>query len=320
MLRNALVWDNHGCLPLRADDGFLPQLERYRAAGADVVSINVGYGEMSWAQHLEILAFMRGWIAERPRQYRLVATADDAERCRAEGRLGIVFDVEGMVPVQDDPGRVQTLYELGVRWMLIAYNRNNAAGGGCLDRDGGLTAAGRSIIDEMRRVGMTLCLSHAGARTAAEALAYAPGPVIFSHSNAWAVTPHPRNISDELMRACARKGGVIGLNGIGLFLGGGTDLSAAFLRHLRHALDLVGPEHVGLGLDYVFDQAEVEDFIRNNPQLFPAGSDQPGARQMLPPEALPQIADALASLGLSDAHVGAVLGGNWLRIARQVWK
>lgn len=319
MLRNALVWDNHGCLPLRADDRFLPQLERYRAAGADLVSINVGYGEMSWAQHLEILSFMRRWLAERSDQYLLVTKADDAARCRAEGKLGIVFDVEGMVPVQDEPSRVQTLYELGVRWMLIAYNRNNAAGGGCLDRDGGLTALGRSIIDEMERVGMVLCLSHAGPRTAAEAIEYARGPVIFSHSNAYAVTPHPRNISDSLMLACAHKGGVIGLNGIGLFLGG-SDLTAAFLRHLRHTVDVVGPEHVGLSLDYAFDPAELEEFIRRNPQLFPHGPDQPGVTQMLPPEVLPRIADALATFNLSDRHIRAILGENWLRIARQVWK
>src|SRR5690606_12704364 len=119
-------------------------------------------------------------------------------------------DIEGMCPVLEDVSLVQTFYELGVRWMLIAYNRNNAAGGGCLDTDDGLTARGRAIIDEMERVGMVLCLSHAGPRTVADALEYSRNPVIFSHSNPYGDTPHPRNVSDDLIRACARKGGVIG--------------------------------------------------------------------------------------------------------------
>ena len=149
MLQTALVWDNHACLPLRADASFLPQLERYRNAGATVVSINVGYADISWAEHLHVLSFMRQWISQRPDTYRLVSTAEDVRICKQEGRLGVVFDVEGMRPVEEHVARVQTLYELGVRWMLIAYNRSNAAGGGCLEPDAGLTAVGRAIIDEM---------------------------------------------------------------------------------------------------------------------------------------------------------------------------
>ena len=88
-----------------------------------------------------------------------------------------------MCPVVEQLSFVQTFYELGVRWMLIAYKRSNTAGGGCLDDDSGLTAIGRAIIDEMERVGMVLCLSHTGSKTALKALEYARHPVIFSHSN-----------------------------------------------------------------------------------------------------------------------------------------
>jgi membrane dipeptidase len=183
LLRAAIVWDNHGCMPLRTDGTFLHQLERYRKAGVTVVSINAGFGEMSWTDHLRVLAFMRQWVAKRPEAYRLVCKADEVELCKREGKLGIVFDVEGMCPVQDNLSLVQTFYELGVRWMLIAYNSNNAAGGGCLDKDIGLTPTGRAIIDEMERVGIVLCLSHTGAKTASEALEYSRNPVIFSHSN-----------------------------------------------------------------------------------------------------------------------------------------
>lgn len=318
-MNRPIVWDNHGCMPLRADDSFLPQLQRYKDAGVTMASLNVGFGEMGWDEHLEVLTYMRDWIGARPDEYRLVTTAADVRASARDGKLGVAFDIEGMVPVQDDPSRVAQLYDLGVRWMLIAYNRNNKAGGGCLDEDGGLTDIGRAIIAEMERVGMVLCLSHAGARTVAEALELSTNPPIFSHSNPFGVTPHPRNVSDELMLACARKGGVVGLSGIGGFLGVTADPVAALLNHLRYVIDLVGPAHVGLGIDVVFDQAELQAFLKANPSMFAASSHNP-VRVAVEPEDTPAIADGLSRLGLSDADVRAVMGENWLRIAEQVWR
>jgi membrane dipeptidase len=263
---------------------------------------------------------MRRWITMHDDAFTLVASVQDIERCKSDGRLGIVFDIEGMVPVQNDLSLVQTFYELGVRWMLIAYNRNNDAGGGRLDEDGGLTRVGRGIIDEMERVGMVLCLSHTGSRTAAEAMEYARNPVIFSHSNPYADTPHPRNIGDDLMRACAHKGGVVGLSGIGPFLGSSVDLVERLLRQLHYAIDLIGAEHVGLGLDYVFDRAELDAYVRANPAIFPPNMDITGGMPMVPPEAFDAIAEGLARGNLRDDQIRGVLGENWLRVARRVWR
>ena len=120
------------------------------------------------------------------------------------------------------------------------------------------------------------------------------------------------------MRACARKGGVIGLSGIGSFLGGGSDLVARMLEQIRYVVDLVGVEHVGLGLDYVFDQSELEEQLRNDPALFAAGTD-PSAPN-LEPESLCEIVEGLLRHNFSDAQLRALLGGNWLRIAEQVWQ
>ena len=320
LMSSAIVWDNHGCVPLRTEASFLPQLQRYRAAGVTVVSLNVGFAEMSSAENLRLLSFMRQWLAQRPDQYRLVATVNDVLACKSDGTLGVVFDVEGMTPVVDRPELVRTYYELGVRWMLIAYNRSNAAGGGCMDEDEGLTEAGRRVIDEMERSGMVLCLSHCGARTATEALEYSRHPVIFSHSNPYGDTPHPRNVSDALIRACARKGGVVGLSGFGAFLGGGHDPVSALSRQLRYTIDLVGAEHVGLGLDFVFDRAELDEYVQANPTLFPAGLTAGGKVAMVEPESIESIAEGLARDHLSDEQIGGILGGNWLRIASRVWK
>lgn len=320
MLSDGIVWDNHACMPLRADDSFLPQLERFRRAGVNVASLNIGFADHSLLDHLRVISYMRQWLAKRPDDYRLVATVEDVRQCKRDGKLGVLFDIEGMCPVQDAPSFVQTFYELGVRWMLIAYNRNNRAGGGCLDDDRGLTDVGRCVIDEMERVGMVLCVSHTGARTGAEALEYARNPVIFSHSNAAALTSHPRNISDGLMRACARKGGVIGINGVGPFLGSNDGMVELFLKHVRHAADLVGPEHVGISLDYMFDGSELDGFMRGNPHLFPADLGSQSGMRIMAPESMEQIAAALARDRFSDGEIRGILGENWMRVAAAVWR
>jgi membrane dipeptidase len=320
LMRSAIVWDNHACLPLRADPNFLPQLERHRRTGVNVVSVNVGFADVTWSDHLRVLSFMRRWISLHADCYRLVSTVADVDCCKRDGKLGVVFDVEGMCPVIHELSFVQTLYELGVRWMLVAYNRNNAAGGGCLDADSGLTTIGREIIDEMERVGMVLCLSHTGSNTAREALDYARNPVIFSHSNPYGDTAHPRNISDDLIKLCAKKGGVVGLSGLGPFLGAAEDLIGKLLKQLRYVIDLAGAEHVGIGLDYVFDRTEMDEYVRANPAIFPNTLNLSGGMPMVEPEAFGEIAEGLARDNLTDAQIRGVLGENWLRIAQQVWR
>jgi membrane dipeptidase len=320
LMNSAIVWDNHTCMPLRADSAFLPELERHRRSGVNVVSLNVGFADVSWSEHLRVLSFMRRWISAHAERFCLVSTVEDVRCAKRDGKLGVVFDVEGMCPVIENLSLVQTFYELGVRWMLVAYNRSNAAGGGCLDKDGGLTDVGRTIIDEMERVGMVLCLSHTGARTAQEALEYARNPAIFSHSNPYGDTAHPRNVSDALIKECARKGGVVGLSGLGPFLGTTDNLTDKLLKQLRYMVDLVGAEHVGLGLDYVFDRAELDEYVRANPTIFPGALSLSGNISMVEPEAFGWIAEMLVRDGLSDAQIRGVLGGNWLRVAERVWQ
>jgi membrane dipeptidase len=126
ILGGGVVWDNHACMPLRANaDEFLPQLERLRQAGVHVVSLNVHFGETPLGEAFVVLAAFRSFIQRHPDRYRLIERVADIEATRAAGQLGVFFDLEGGVPVEAHPGMVEVFYRLGVRWMLIAYNRNN---------------------------------------------------------------------------------------------------------------------------------------------------------------------------------------------------
>jgi membrane dipeptidase len=321
VLRRSIIWDNHACMPLRPDDqSFLPQLARHRAAGATVVVLNVSCDCDAILQPFRMLESFREWLSARPDEYIVGATVADIERAKRERKLAVFFDLEGGVPVQDEPEAVERLYRLGVRWMLLAYNRNNKLGGGCQDEDIGLTTQGRRVLDEMKRVGMVLCCTHTGERTVREAMAYMERPVIFSHSNPRAIHDHPRNITDEQIRACAATGGVININGIGIFLGDNDNSTQTYVRHVRHVADLVGTRHVGLGLDYVFDSNELDEYVTSSPHIFPPELGYGAGIRMVEPERIPVIAEALLASGWSDDDLEGFLGANNLRVARQVWK
>ena len=316
-----LVWDNHGCMPLRADDSeFLPQLERYKSSGLDVVSLNVGYDGAPWEDTLLVLAHFRDWLREHADKYLLVENVSDINTARTGDRLGICFDIEGGSALNESLSMIQLYYDLGVRWMLMAYNLNNSIGGGCQDDDRGLSNFGREVLDEMARVGMVACCSHTGFKTTMDVMEHSANPVIFSHSNPMGMWEHSRNIRDEAIKACADSGGVIGITGIGIFLGDNDTTPDAVARHIDYIVQLVGPEHVGISLDYVFDSEELYQYVKENPEIFPAELGYDDGIEMIRPEQLPEIADKLIKLGYADEDVRLILGENHLRIARQVWK
>lgn len=316
-----LVWDNHGCMPLRADDRrFLPQLARYREAGVDVVTLNVGFDGVPWQNTAPVAKAFRQFVEDNPTDYLMIDSVHDIDVARQTGRLGVTFDIEGGSALNGEVERLQGYYELGVRWMLIAYNHNNLLGGGCQDDDTGLTDFGRQVLDEMNRLGMVPCCSHTGHQTASEVLDYCSTPVIFSHSNPSGLVDHKRNIPDSLIKGCAESGGVIGINGIGLFLGDNNISADNIVRHIDYVASLVGVEHVGLSLDYAFDTEELDEYVAAHPELFPADEGYNAGIAMAPPEVVPDIAETLSQLGYSDTDLRLIMGENHLRIARQIWK
>ena len=316
-LADTIVWDAHGCLPL-APGSDLSGLARYRASGVDFVSINIGMDFNPWTEVVKTLAYFRRWLAERPDEFVVVGTVEDVLRARAEGRLAVAFDLEGSEPLDGEVDMVSFYYDLGVRQMLMAYNKNSRAAGGCMDDDSGLTDLGRAVVEEMNRVGMLVDCSHTGLRTTMEIMEVSSDPVVFSHSNPRALCDHRRNILDEQIVACAQTGGVVGINGVGIFLGENDTSSERIVDHVAYVADLVGAGHVGLGIDYSFDDEEFQEFVRQNPEVFPSGDFE--FTGFAEPEQVPEIAELLAARGFSDEESRGILGGNFMRVASRVWR
>ncbi len=318
--KGAIVWDTHA--------GFSPQpgydlgvLDRWHAVGTTFLSVNAGFDRaVPWEDVIRTLASVRRWILDRPDRFLLAGTVADVRRAKEHGRMAVGFDLEGANALDGRIEMVELYHRLGVRQMLLAYNVNNALGGGCHDEEIALTPFGREVVAEMNRVGMVVDCSHMGYRSTMEMLELSSLPVVFSHSNPLALCDHGRNIRDEQIKACAATGGVIGINGFGLFLGGNDITTGRIVRHIDYIVQLVGPTHVGLGFDYLPDE-DGAAIMAAHPENWPgyAGNEISGLN-FAKPEQLPEVTQQLLDLGYGGADVKAILGENFLRVATATWR
>jgi membrane dipeptidase len=318
LYEKALVWDDHAGFESRPDAN-LEQLETWRKAGVNYLSVNAGYDVQPWDNTVKTLASFHRQLAGMTDRFVIVKTVEDIANAKLDGKLAVTFDIEGMTSLNDSLDMVSLYYDLGVKHMLFAYNLNNTAGGGCHDTDIGLTTFGRDVVEEMNRVGMVVDCSHSGYRTTMEAMEVSKDPVVFSHSNPRALVDQGRNILDEQIKACAATGGVIGINGVELFLGGTTAVEA-FVDHVLYTVELVGAEHVGMGLDYFEDDEEVSGLTARNPAYWPKGEGYVGDIGCMGLDVLPRATELMLERGLSEEDVIGILGGNFLSIAERVWK
>jgi membrane dipeptidase len=318
---DALVWDNHSCLPMEKVAQFAPEIRRYRQSGVDVVAINIGDSNIPLETQMRVAAELRHFIAAHPKDFVLALSVADIRRAKKEGKLAIFFDVEGGYAMGDQLSILQLYYDIGVRWMLMVYNSQNRIGYGVHDpEDKGLTPFGYKVIAEMDRLGLVKCCTHTGYRTARDVLAASKKPVIFSHSNPRALRDHPRNIPDDLMIACAKTNGVMCINGIGIFLGENDNRTETIARHIDYAVNLIGVDHVGIGLDYVFDMEEMNASLAAHAHIWPKGMGYEPGIKLVAPEQLPELTELLLKKQYREDDIRKILGGNLMRVAEDVWR
>lgn len=321
--RDAIVWDN--TFPFGPSCGshvaHVGTLERMRASGYTCVSLTNASDNEDMPLAMKKLAHDSGFFRRFPDRFVVVERAEDILRAKREGKLAVVYSFQGTLPFDRDVGFVEMYYRLGVRMALMAYNQKNNVGDGCHERtDAGLSRFGVDVVREMNRVGMIVDCSHTGYRTSMDVFEAAIGPVVFSHSNARALVDHERNIRDDQAKACARTGGVVGINGVGIFLGDNDSSAESMFRHLDYWVSLIGPDHVGLGIDCVSDKQVLMSLVRAKADKYPTGQSYDRDVAFGWPEQVPQLTETMLRRGYGEAQVRGILGGNWLRVAREVWK
>ena len=319
LTKDALVWDN--TLPWGPDYADAETWPRFHQAGIDLISLTVMGPEALLGGTIRQIARVRAAIRAQPDRFALCGTADDILAAKAAGKLALIFNLQETNMLEGRLEMVQAYYDLGVRHMLLAYNARNHVGDGCAERtDSGLSRWGLEVVAEMNRVGMLVDGTHTGYRTTMDAMEACAAPFIFSHCNAHAVYPHYRNIRDDQIRACAATGGVIGLNGLGEFLDDDQASSATIFRHMDYMVQLVGAAHVGLGLDYVKNTGRFWDWVRNNAHMWPPAPNDRTGSGFAQPEQVTELAELMLQAGYGETAMKGILGENWLRVARQVWR
>jgi len=318
---DALVWDM--TLPIitpGTPERKAEVFSRAAAAGVDFLSITLAIDGMDFRAAAQQAAIHRAFIAERGDACVLVDSTQGVRDARAADKLAVGFHFQGTAPFEEELGWVDLYYQLGIRHALMAYNEKNRVGCGChVSEDTGLTDFGRQLIAEMNRVGMLVDCAHTGYRTTMETLEASTSPAIISHTNVRALGDHPRCVRDDQIRACADGGGVLGITGLSAFLGEGGATPARVVDHIDHVAQLVGPRHVGLGLDYVYDLATFELFVARMPERYPPEAGYSDMAQ-LELEDIPRITAELLRRGYAEKEIRGILGENWLRVCSEVWK
>ena len=257
---------------------------------------------------------------------RAVADIDEAHR---SGRVGLVFGLESATPIENELDRLDVLYGLGLRQIGIAYSDANALGAGLAERsDASLTAFGRRAVTRMNKLGLAIDLSYAGDRTALDICEYSERPVFITHAGARAVWATPRMKPDDVLRAVAGTGGVIGMS-----VAPHTTLSPAHPRHsiesvmdhFCYCADLVGIDHVAFGPDTLYgDHVALHRIFARllsisaargpsfNPVAYVDGLENPT-------ENFANICGWLVQHGYDDTDIRAVLGGNIYRALQSIW-
>ncbi len=292
-------------------------LKRFRAQGFDHVSLTAAAGSDD-----HVVAFVRlGQLCRELQSMtdwaRIAHRADEIRQTQIDGRLSVSFHFQTATPFAADLELVDAFHMSGVMRAIIAYNEANVFGDGCHEmRNAGLSRRGRDLLERMDQAGMRVDLSHCGERTSLDALELPLArPPIFSHSNARALFDHERNISDAQIRACAGRGGYIGVNGAGMFIGAeGRAIPRVLSTHVAHIASIAGVERVGLGLDFMYLEGSDYGFFQANRGRWPRGYPDP-PWSFLQPEQFGDLVDELAARGFSPVELRGLLGENYVRLA-----
>ena len=361
---DALLIDGHNDLPwaVRTSAGgdfdsydiAAPLPERFRAGQTDIPRLTAGgvdgqfwsvyvpadyaaKGKAAWAT-MEQIDIVHRMLKRYPETFELALTADDLERIVAEGRIASLIGVEGGHSIENSLGVLRMLHRLGARYMTLTHSETLDWADSATDtpRHGGLSPFGEEVVLEMNRLGMLVDISHVSAETMHDVLRVSRAPVIASHSSAYALVPHPRNVPDDVLRELPRNGGVIMVNFFSGFINpeaqtvmreadtarrrlqaehpGEADFARAWDRwrrehpippgtlaqvvdHIDHIAKVAGIDHVGLGSDF--------DGVSRTPE---------GLEDV---SRFPAITQALLDRGYADEEIRKVLGKNVLRVLRR---
>jgi microsomal dipeptidase-like Zn-dependent dipeptidase len=297
---------------------------QFREGGLDAVHVTVTYHE-NFRETVLVMEAWNRWFERFPELIFQGRSGDDVRRARQTGRTAIFFGFQNPSAIEDDIGLVEILHTLGARFMQLTYNNQSLLATGCYEaEDPGVTRMGRQVIKEMNRVGLVVDMSHSAERSTLEAMEISERPIAITHANPSFWHPALRNKSDDVLRALAQSGGMLGFSTYPHHL---KDKSActleSFCEMVARTAELMGPEHIGIGTDLCTDQPDsVVEWMRVGRWTkeidYGEGSKSDAGFPPMPSwfrdsRDFGNVETGLKSVGMSDEEVAGVMGENWLR-------
>ena len=368
--QSAIVIDAHNDLPTRIlDDGYDPafahapgfgkacgetDVPRLIESGVTAVFlaafVHARFAATPGAAHrraIEAIDAARRLATQHPRHLRLAHSAEDVRQAKRDGLIAILIGIEGGHAIEDSLDKLRDLYARGARYITLTWNNGSSWAGSSVGeghtRRGGLTSFGREVVREMNRLGMLVDVSHVSDQTFFDVLETSSAPAIASHSNARMLTAHPRNLTDDQLRAIAAAGGVVNANFYSVFIDerfrrAKSRVDDRLARALRRTQAMNDPAAAGRRLR---DRAERQlqqlpapdlhalvdhiDYMVSvaGPAHVGLGSDFDGVHGLLPAgmrqvSDLPRLAEVLLARGYGEEAIRGILGENMLRVLSRV--
>jgi membrane dipeptidase len=306
------------------------------ASGQAAVNVTLGYvfgTAEPYRQTLDDIALWDRMIAEHSGDLMKVLTVADITRARRQKKIGLIYGFQNCAMMGTDAGRVDQFAKAGVRIFQLTYNNQNQLGGGSMaDEHLGLTPFGHEVMERINANHCMVDLSHSGRQTCLEAARASRRPISINHTGCRALADLPRNKTDEELRAVADKGGFVGIYFLPFLNLSGHAKAADVVAHIEHALKVCGEDHVGIGTDGGTTQIDdLEAYkaalTREHEDRVKAGISAPGERadthpftdDLRGPDQFRKLARLLGARGHKRAVIEKVLGGNFVRYARDIW-
>jgi membrane dipeptidase len=297
--------------------------EDMRKGGITAANCTVSVWE-SFTKTVDNIALMKQQIREYADMLTLVRTTGDILRAKQENKTGIILGFQNAHAFEDNLGYIEAFADMGVRVVQLCYNTQNLVGTGCYERDGGLSDFGREVITEMNRVGIMVDLSHVGANTSSEAIAFSKKPVCYSHCLPSGLKEHPRNKSDVQLKEIADAGGFIGVTMFAPFLKRGIDATVEdYIEAIDYVVNLVGEDTVGIGTDFTQGfSVDFFDWLTHDKGRYRRLTN---FGKVVNPEGIrtigefPNLTAAMERAGWSETRIRKIMGENWVRVFRDVW-
>lgn len=314
--------------PSLPDDGF----QAIRDSGVTIVGPTLGdvVPDRSYETSIREIAKQGRTIAQYRDRMMLIRNFSDIARARQEDKLGILINFQNSTAIGTDLDNLDLFFDLGVRQIQITFNWRNWVGDGCTERtQAGLSYFGVDLVKKMNQLGMIVDVGHTGYQSTLDAVEVSDGPIVFSHTNCKAVCDHPRNKTDDQIKALARKGGVMGMTTFNWFVSDKPRSTLEdLLDHFDHAMKLVGPDHIGIGSDFELPgwaATEPDAEWERHASLY-GERERKTLRLRFPPfiaevndeKRYWTIARGLEKRGYKTADIEKILGLNFVRIYKQI--